>query len=412
MTAVAPELHDGRAFIAGIAVSELAARHGTPLYVLDGGIVSANLRRIQEAFAQMPVSVFYSCKANPSVGLLRRLRANGVGLDACSPGDLAFAAAAGFTGGEISFTGHAVADDELRAVVEADAGFTADSLSQVDRFGRLAPRREIGLRLNCGIDAGFHAHVRAGAFESKFGVHRPQVEEAITLAGRHELRIAGLHGHLGSGVTGHTPYLALLDALLEVGEALPDLKWINLGGGWADEGDDGFDLRGFAGNVQARLDALERPLELRLEPGGFLVLNAGCLLTRVTEIKPSVRVGDRTTPAFVGTDMSHNHLVSSVIYGAQHPIWVANRADAAPTARFDVVGNLMQAGDVIAKNRSLPPPELGDVLVIGGCGGYAAWRAPNFNERPRPAEILVEGQTVTLLRRAETEADLLALEAV
>jgi diaminopimelate decarboxylase len=412
----APEVREGRAFVGDVAVSDLAERYGTPLYALDAAIIDASVERMRSAFRHPRVAIYYSCKANPSVVLLRRLREKGVGLDACSPGDLTFAAAACLLPAEVSYTGHSMTDAELAQVARSSVSFTADSLSQVERMGDMAPGRAIGLRLNCGIDAGFHPHVQAGALLSKFGIHLAQLDDAVALAHDKGLRVVGMHSHLGSDITSPRPHLELLDALLRASDALPDLEWVNLGGGFGDLDDELYDFESLGEQAGARLRNAEarvgRPLELRLEPGGYFVLNAGCLVTRVTELKPAVTLDDFTSPSFVGVDTSHNHLVSSVIYGAEHPVWVAERADAQPDDTYDVVGNLMQAGDVIARGRPLPQPLPGDVLVIGRCGGYAAWRAPAFNERPRPVELIVDGTSVTIARRGETTADLLQGEAL
>lgn len=408
----APAVRDGRAFIGEIPANRLADLYGTPLYALDAAIIRANLQRLRAPFGHLRMQLYYSVKANPSLGVLALVRAAGARLDVCSPGDLAFAAAAGFTPEQLSYAGCSMSDEELAGVAKSDVPFTADSLSQVERIGRLRPGGAIGLRLNCGIEAGFHPHVRAGGAGSKFGIHVAQLPAALRLADRLGLRVVGLHGHLGSGLIDPEPHIALLDALLGAAASVPQIEWIGLGGGFADLAR--YDVGRLAAEAGARLAAaerrLQRELELRLEPGGCIVIGAGCLLARVTELKPPVDLDGRATPAFVGVDSSHNHLVSAVIYDTEHPIVLAERVREPPGGRFEVVGNLMQGGDVLARGCPLPLPRPGEVLVIGRCGGYAAWRASSFNERPRPGEVLVDGEEATLTRRAETCEDLLARE--
>jgi diaminopimelate decarboxylase len=412
LTTETPEIQDGRAFIGGIPASRLAAQYGTPLYVLDAAIVRANIARISTTFPDTRATIYYSVKANPSLGVLGIVRETGARLDVCSPGDVAVAAAAGFAPDQMSYTSCAMTDDEIASVIDSAVPFTADSLSQLERFGRLQPTGTVGLRLNCGIDAGFHPHVRAGGLTSKFGIHLPQLERALEIAERWGLRVVGLHGHLGSGLIDPAPHLALLDALLTVTASVPDVEWLNLGGGFGDLSR--YKLELFATDAEARLVAAEqrlrRRLELRLEPGGCIVMNAGCLLASVSEIKESVKLDGYVSPTFVFIDSSHNHLVSAVIYDAEHPIVIADRASEAADGHYDIAGNLLQGGDILARRRALPLPAAGDVLVIGRCGGYAAWRAPNFNERPRPGEVMVDGDRAYVTRHAETHEHMLARE--
>jgi diaminopimelate decarboxylase len=402
-----------------LAASEIAERFGTPAYAMDAEIVRGNFERMTSGIPYRPLEVFYSAKANPAVHLLRLIRGLGAQLDACSPGDLVFADAAGFTPDEISYTGHSMTDHELDLVAGSGVFLTVDSLDQLERVGRRDPGREIGVRLNCGIDAGFHAHVRAGARESKFGIHLDQFDHAVRLAERFKLALVGLHGHLGSDIQDPQPHLLLLEALLDAAERLPAVRSINLGGGFGTPflaGDTEYDFAAFGAVASDRLATAsagrERPLTLRLEPGGYLVMDAGVLLTKVTELKPPTISNGVRTPFFAGTDTSHNHLVSAVIYETFHPIWVADRPDDRPAHNYHVVGNLMQSGDILAADRPLPELRVGDVLAIGKCGGYSACRAPNFNERPRPAEVLVDGGEAVLIRRAETASDMLATQCL
>lgn len=413
----APRIADGKLLVGDIEASALAARHGTPLYALDLQVVRTNFERFPSAVAYRPLHVLYSCKANANVELMRFLRELGAGIDACSPGDVAFARAAGFGDDEISYTGHGMTDAELELVAGSPMFFTADSLDQLERIGAADPGRRVGIRVNCGIEAGFHAHVRAGGARSKFGIHREQLDEARAVARRHRLEITRLHGHIGSDIQEPGPHLTLLDGLLDAARHLPDVTAVNLGGGWGTPflpTDRPYDFDAFGRAATTRLErfaeATGRRLDLLLEPGAYVVMDAGVLLTRVTELKPPVTVAGEETPFFACTDTSHNALVSAVIYDTYHPIWVVDRADAPPARDYHVTGNLMQSGDIIAADRALPELARGDVLAVGKCGGYAASRAPNFNERPRAAEVLVNRTDSVITRRAETEADLLATQ--
>lgn len=405
----------GSVYLGGLAAAEIAARFGTPLYVIETGLIQARYEQLVGQIPYRPLRVNYACKANANVQVMRFLRELGAHLDACSPGDLAFGDAAGFQPGEVFYTGCAMSDQELQLVAERGVWFNADSLSQLERYGRLAPGGAVGLRVNCGVLAGFHAHVQSAGQTSKFGLHPGQIAEARALADRFGIRITGLHTHLGSDLFEIRPPIRALDVLIELSDELPDLEFIDVGGGWGVPfvpGDPEFDMAAYGALVTERMAALSerrgRPIVFRVEPGAYLLSDAGVLLTRITELKPPVVLNDTWTPFFAGTDTSYNHCVSIVLYDSYHGILVADRADASANRPYDVVGNLMQAGDVLAKHRPLPDLQVDDLLVILNCGAYAACRAPTFNERPRPAEVLVAHGEARLARRAESVADLLA----
>lgn len=331
-------------------------------------------------------------------------------VDACSPGDLAVASAAGIQPARVSYAGHSMADRELDVVAEEGVFFIADSLSQLDRYGQRRPLAAVGLRVNVGVSAGFHPHVAAGAHTSKFGIHPSQLSEAKAIAATHGLRITCLHTHIGSELLDDGPHLAALHILLDLSRELKDITSVNLGGGWGTPVADAapYDLDAFGAAATVMLRDRPAPLELRIEPGAGLVMQSGALLTTVTEIKPSVVIEDESTPTFVGVDCSHNQLVSAVIYDTPHRILVADRPNAPPTQTCDVVGHLMQAGDVLGRSRPMPSVDVGDVLAIGRVGGYSSCRATTFNERPVPAEVLVLGDEAQLVRRAGSIEGLLA----
>jgi diaminopimelate decarboxylase len=418
LTVYAPLDDQGRLVVGGVPAAELADRFGTPLYAYDGDRIAWRWHRLR---ASLPLGthVLYSCKANPSVAVLRLLRCLGAGLDACSPGDLAFGRAAGFDDAKISYLASSMTDDEIAALAAAAVAFTADSVDQVARYGDAASGRDIGLRINLGIVAGFHHHLGAGGPTSKFGIRTSEIPAAVEAAAARGLRVTTLHGHLGSEMLDHGPHVRLLQGLLELAVDFPDVTTINLGGGWGTPVQPDapqYDLIAFGREATVALDAFatrtgRRPT-LRVEPGAHLTLEAGFLLTRITEVRREVASGGVVARAQVGVDASTNHLVSVLVYGARHPVWVADRARELHTGRFNVVGNLLQAADVLATDVGLPAPRRGDVLALGACGAYAAWRASAFNERPRPAEVLACGGGATLTRRAETVADLLSFEVL
>lgn len=396
---------------ANLPVAEIAAEFGTPVFIYDGDLIRTQFQRLTRHVTHRPLEIYYSVKANSALGILRLLRSLGARADVCSAGDLAFAEAAGFTPNEISFTGCGLADSEY-ALITARPGmdFVADSVHQLARMVELTPGRPVGLRLNPAIEAGFHPHVRAGSINSRFGIRPPEVEVALELAAEARSPIVGLHGHLGSDVFDVDPFLRLAEQLCSLAATIPTVQWLNLGGGLGNPADSAADppqldaLNSGLAGVLRQLDPA-RGTRLRVEPGSFLTMSSGLLVARVTDMKPG-----NGSDGTVCVDASSNHLVSAVIYDAHHPVSAVRTSSADVTATYDVAGNLMQAGDILAKGRQLPEVRIGDLLVFGRCGAYSSSRSTTFNNQGRPAEVLVLEGEARLLRRREEPADLLRFD--
>lgn len=384
----------------------LVDEFGSPIFVFDAETIRANIRRLTDAITHRPLRVHFAIKAHANVQILRMMSDLGIGLDACSPGDLAFAQAAGVHPHRVSYTGCGMTDVELSLVIAHGALFVADSLAQLDAYGRLHGTR-VGLRINVGVEAGFHQHVRSCGPAGKFGVHPHQLPEALALADRHGLRLTTLHVHLGSDLFDPAAPIAALERLIAMAAQTPHVDTIDVGGGWGHPfhpGDTPFDMEAYGAEVSRLL--APTGLGLLLEPGGYLVQNSGFLLTRVTEIKPATLSGNQRTPSFVFVDTSTNHTISALLYQTQRGVWRGG-CPVPTTGDHHLCGNLMQAGDVLARGLELDGVEVGEVLAIENAGAYCAVRASTFNERPRPAEVLVDGECARLIRRAEDNSDLL-----
>lgn len=384
-----------------------ADEHGTPIYVYDADAVAASARAIRNGLkSAAPVKVYYSAKANPAVGIASLMRSLGMGLDACSEGDLRLAELAGFKPSEISYTGFGLTEKELTAV-SPESALILDSLADVRLAVELKLDRPIGLRVNPGISAGFHAHVMAGAPEAKFGLAPEEIVEALSRAEAAGLAVEGLHCHLGSDVRDAALHIRALDALAEVAERVPTARWVNIGGGFGTPrglGDTPYSWEDLArhASVRLQLDDGRRP-ELRLEPGSHCLMDAGVLVGRVLSVKESTSGRPRT----IVTDANTNHLVSVLLYDANHPPLLLGE-QTGPDTPCSVAGNLMQAGDVLARDVLLPPVSRGDLIVFPHAGAYASGRSTSFNERPPAAEALVTAESVRLLRRHGSTADLFA----
>ena len=396
------------------ALDALAEEHGTPLYVYDGDRALARLRTLQEAFAPTTASllVAYSVKANPNLALLRLFARAGAGADIVSGGELHCALRAGFPPGRIVFAGVGKTADEMRHGIEAGIGaFHVESAQELEALAGVATKlgREarVAIRVNPDVHSPTHEFTRTGHAATKFGV---SAGEALDLYGRvaahPRLRAVGVDVHIGSQLREGDPFLHALEAILEVADRVRRdlgiaLAYADLGGGFgiADgEGDD-LDVRALGRQVASALE--RRGLDLVIEPGRFLVGDAGALVTRVLYLK---RSGGRT---FVVTDAGMTELIRPSHYGGVHAVSPVREEDQGDPEVVDIVGPVCEQGDFLARDRLLPVPAPGALLCVHQAGAYGFAMASNYNSRPRPAEVLVHAGRATLARRRESYDDLL-----
>jgi len=378
---------------------ELADRYGTPLYVTDAGVVRDRFARLREAFPG--AEIHYAAKANTHPALLRLLRDLGAGVDAVSLGEAVAARLAGFDPGDITYTGVFPSDAELEAVLDMGVRINADSVGDLDRIARLSPGREVGLRVNPGVGSGHHEHVVTGGPAAKFGVPLEDVTGAWKHARELGLRPAGLHMHIGSGISQpdvmREALMRLAAGFAALGEEGPAPRFADIGGGIPVPYRPGEVPADLAALADAAREVLGPGIDLVLEPGRYLVAESTVLVTRVTGCKPG----------FVGVDAGFHTLLRPALYGAYHHVSNLTRPDAE-LVRVDVAGPLCESGDVLGRDRSLPRPEPGDLLAIHSAGAYGFSMASRYNSRPLPAEVLVEGSEARLVRERETLEDLLS----
>ena len=382
----------------------LAERFGTPLYVYSGPVLRNRCRALTRAFPG--VGLRYAMKANSNPSLLRVVRSMGLGVDTVSPWEVQLALEVGFRKSEMIYSGSNPSDDDLRAVHRAGVLLNLDSISALRRYGRMFPGSRVSLRVNLEVGGGHHPHVVTAGPSSKFGMAAEDIPEARAVAARFGVRIVGLHQHIGSGIFDPALFLEAFEPLLALSAALPDLETIDAGGGFGvpyhpDEAP--LDLAALGAAVIGRFRALQqgrkKPLRLVLEPGRYVVAEAGALLTQVTTLK---RTRDRV---FIGVDSGMHHLIRPALYQSYHPVSMIPERDGAPLRSF-IVGPICESGDVLAEERMIPMPEEGDLVVIGTAGAYGYAMASHYNLRARPAEVLLNGSgKVALIRARETFRD-------
>lgn len=397
----------------GVDLAGLAAEHGTPLYLYDGGAIRARLRAYREAFRRWDAIVAYAVKANGNLGILRLVAEEGGGADIVSGGELFRARRAGIPGDRIVFSGVGKTEVEITQALEEGVLLlnveSLPELSAVERVAaRLGVRARIGIRVNPDVDPRTHAYVATGHKESKFGLDPDAAREAYRRAAASpHLEPAGLHIHIGSQIVEAGPFVAALeravDLLQEVRAGGAPVRFLDIGGGlgvrYRDESPPSpADL---AAALGAHLD--RAGCRVILEPGRSVVAEAGILLTRVLYVKESLA---RT---YVIVDAAMNDLVRPALYDAHHPVVPVGGA-GGPEIECDIVGPVCETGDFLARGRRIPRPGAGDLLAVLCAGAYGSSMASNYNARGRPAEVLVDGGAARLVRRRETAADLVAPE--
>ena len=397
-----------------IELDKLALAVGTPAYVYSATHIREQYRRLSSALAGARHRIHYSVKANSSLAVLAMLRELGAGVDIVSGGELDRALRTGYSGRDVVFSGVGKTEQELREALMADVLlFNVESeaeLRQLDRIaqsmGRSAP---VALRVNPEVTVDTpHPYTRTGERGMKFGI---PYDEALGVAQR-ALRLPGiaLRGvdmHIGSQVTALDPYEEGMQRLLELVAALRDLgcrelEYLDVGGGLAVtyENEEPTNPEAFAAAIVPR--AAASGLSLIVEPGRYLVGNAGVLLTRVLYRK---RSGGRE---YVITDAGMNDLLRPSHYQAYHHISAVRPSGASAT--YDVVGPVCESGDFFALNRTMDAVAEGDLLIVHSAGAYGFVMASNYNSRPRPPEILVEGDRYAIIRERESYDDLVRHE--
>ncbi len=392
-------------YVGEIPASEIAKKYGTPVYVYDSEIIRYKYRELAESFSYPKVKIHYAAKANTNIRILEILREEGAGIDAVSPGEILAAFKAGFLPEQIMFTATSVTDEEMKFAVSRKVLVNVDSISQLERYGRLNPGSRVCIRINPAVGAGHHDHVITGGPDSKFGIWVGDLEKAAAIAAKRRLKIAGLHQHIGSGILDVSQFINAIDVILAAAKSFPSLEFVDFGGGigvpYSPE-QQPIDIIKLGEKISSILSSFVknygRELEFIFEPGRYLVAESGALLCTVNTIKATPK------HKFVGVNTGFNHLIRPMTYGSYHPIVnVSNaEADKKETEKVIVAGNLCESGDVFTiGDREMPVLKEGDVLAIMVAGAYGYSMSSNYNTRPRPAEILVSGKKMSVIRAAE-----------
>src|SRR5262245_56306514 len=408
-----------------VPVPALAEEHGTPLYVYSKSTLLHHLAQLKRAFAAVQPLICYSLKTNPNLNLCRLMADNGAGFDVTSGGELFIALQAGGTGDNIVFAGVGKTDAELRYGLDTGVIlFNVESEGELFALSDIAKSMgkvaRVALRVNPDLPPKTHIKTDTSVKGVKFGL---DIETVLEFAQRvvdfPHVKVVGLHMHLGSPILKTDPYkqgiekgLLLVEKLRQQGHTI---EYWNMGGGFGIHyrKQEALPADAFAEVIVPGIKAAK--CKLILEPGRFIVGNAGILVSRVIYTK------DSGGKHFIIQDAAMNDLIRPTLYDSFHRIWPVSpregyptppedyEADIPGTRRGDVVGPVCESGDFLAKDRRLPPVKRGDLLATFSAGAYGMAMSSNYNSRPRAAEVLVDGKTHRLIRRRENYDDLIRL---
>lgn len=415
------ERHEGELWAERVAVDEIVARVGSPVFIYSSSMLRERTRVVRAAFGPLGAEVRYAVKANANLGVLRLLLGEGCGMDVVSAGELHRARAAGCPGPKICFAGVSKSESELRSALGLGTDHdpvglinveSASELALLDRVAREGGvRARALLRVNPDIDAVTHRYTTTGRHDSKFGI---EAEEAVSLFARASefagVELLGLHTHIGSPIREPARYAAAAGRLAELAARIrehgADVSVLNLGGGFA---------HGYVDEVvappsayaeavrEAIGDEIARGTRMLVEPGRVIAAGAGVLIVRAVHVKHNPQ------RSFALCDAGMNALARPALYEAEHRVEPVRTRSGEPAA-IDIAGPLCESSDFLARGRVLPPIAPGDLIAVFEAGAYGMSMASNYNEHPKPAEVLVNGDRWAVVRERQTFDDMLRLE--
>jgi diaminopimelate decarboxylase len=416
-----------------VSVADIAEKHGTPTYIYSGRTILEHYRKLRDAFtgpgglAEAPL-ICYSVKANSNLSILKLMKDEGSGFDVVSGGELYRALKVGADPKKCVFAGVGKNDEEITYALEQGILLfnveSEEELANIDRIaGKIGKRASVALRVNPDVDPQTHTYISTGKKETKFGVDLTRAKKIVqsALALKHT-DMKAIHVHIGSQITKVDPYV---ETMQRIAAFLPELEKIgakiemlDIGGGYGIWYKDKLarPAKEIAGAILPLLQKMK--CRILLEPGRFIVGNAGILVTRVLYVKES---GDKK---FVICDAGMNDLIRPTLYSAYHRIWPVKTDPghsgeapdeetwSGPSAVTDIVGPICESGDFFAKDRKLPALKRGDLVCVFSAGAYGYAMASNYNSHPRPCEVMVAGKKAEVVTARESMEDLLRNEKI
>ena len=391
-------------------LESIAAEFGTPTYVYDANKTIEQYKKLRASFSGCNVRLHYAMKALSNSSILKLMKELGSGIDAVSIQEVQLALKIGFDAKEIIYTPNGVHFEEIQQAVQFGVIINLDNLSILEKFGaEYGNSVPVSVRLNPHIMAGGNANISVGHIDSKFGISIHQVRHIQRLVQHYDINIIGLHMHTGSDILDAEVFLRGADLLYQAAESFENLEFLDFGSGFKvayKDNDISTDIETVGARIAESFNEFcslyGRELELKFEPGKYLVSEAGKLLVKTNVIKQT------TSTVFVGVDSGQNHLLRPVLYNAWHRI--ENVSNPGGEKRlYSIVGNICES-DTLGYDRMLSEVRENDILSISNAGAYGFSMANQYNSRLRPAEVMVLNGQPHLIRRRENLDDLLRAE--
>nr|BAL58230.1 diaminopimelate decarboxylase [uncultured prokaryote] len=403
----------GELYCEDVPLKEIVKFTGTPVYIYSASSIRASIRRLKHSLPTDAL-ICYSLKANSNLSILRIVREEGCGADVVSGGELFRALRAGISPEKIVFSGVGKTEQEIEFAVKSDLFLinveSFDELYLVNEIaGRLGKKANISIRVNPDVSANTHDYIKTGTKYNKFGIPEENAIEAYMKASKlKNLNIIGIHCHIGSQILSLDEYTHAFEKIKSLllrikGEGIK-IEVIDFGGGMGiryREEDIQFDISAYGRLIHEIV--ISTGTRAVVEPGRYVVGEAGILVGRILYLKKNLHKN------FIITDIGMNDLIRPSLYNAYHQVKTVDEREGE-LEEFDVVGPVCESGDFIRKNVKLPPVSKGELIAVFSAGAYGFSMSSNYNSRPRPAEVLVEGDSFRIVRRREKYEDMISLE--
>ncbi|SVA23591.1 uncharacterized protein METZ01_LOCUS76445 [marine metagenome] len=394
-------------------LASIAQKYGTPLYLYSGDRIKDNLQHLSGALNDhfQKNQIYYAVKANSNphlIGFMKSIYPN-LGCDCSSPGELFVANKTGISSARCLYTGNYESQDDLKAALDSGCHINLDDIQSFHRLAQIQVPEEISFRVNPGFGSGRFKEITTGGEKAKFGIPKEKITEAYQLALSHGVKTFGLHCFTGSGILDENYFTQLIRAVLEIStmvesECRIQFKYISIGGGYGipyKEDDPTLDIDRVFNNIASEFYSVysrEQCPVFCVEPGKYLVGDAGILIAQVTGVKESYKT-------FVGLDAGMETLMRPVLYGAYHRICKVGQSQEN-NLTVDITGRICENTDRLAVDRPFPEVDEGDLVAVMDAGAYGYSMAHQFNTRPRPAEVLLDDKNARLIRKREIVEDL------
>ena len=390
----------------------IVKEYDPPLYVYDGLKIIEQYNKLQNSFSDIKnFHIKYAVKANSNINILKIIKELGGGLDTVSLQEILLGIESGFDPTDIIFTPNGISLNEIEEALPLGVQINIDNLSQLEEFGEKYPEIPVCIRINPHIMAGGNDNISVGHIDSKFGISIHQLPHVLRIVENTNLKINGLHMHTGSDILDIDVFLRGAEILFDVARSFSGLDFIDFGSGFKvsyKEGEDETDIEELGNKLSKRFNEFNeeygKELSLYIEPGKFLVSEAGYFLVKVNSIKQT------TSTVFVCVDSGFNHFPRPMMYNAYHQI--INLSNPTVKERYYTVVGYICETDTFATNMKIPEISEGDILCFKNAGAYCFSMCSNYNSRLKPAEVLYNGFESELIRRRETFKDLINTQII